>query len=974
MHPDILYDFKVTIRQSQIENSGYGAFLTYLGARLLNEERRGRTWDVLDNSSGRPPDASLKPLEATFRRTEPIFPGSHRATVKLKGENLDEYGGEEYWADTQNDLFAVMGGSKNKIKIKLTDNNNELHDNGQDLLASRNLQPGEIPIGFRHLHRESHYEKVSIPFCSYFVGCGLIDLGRYGPFRRSDRKTELEFGIKDFIFEHEPSGESNVNFLCEFSLLDIVLRFFCSSQLNHLRFLSGWMFGVDEKLRGEDQAIDITDDRTGETHMEAQEHIPMYVNEVGYNKKLVQNVLPREITGREVHYFLHLKDPIYKGQEGTNFSSYVECHFNLTRYDMLSFLNPHSIFFATQLIIFFFSLFLVELLTDYLKPYEPMRERKGYGKANINKGVKSDYDCTKTRTLRNLCERYFMDDTIESLNSQELIHSLRFIDEKILRPVVTSTEWYIDKARKADDYVNSHNGIGQRIPKTQPPSRQWIARRRMHWFHGRYRDKIIELKRNNEMSETDAEEADAIVERMRWTDLSTIFPFMNEIKLWSGKRLGKSLLLELQEELYYMASKDVCGLFEASLWCLCAESLAKEISFVLACVPLATKAPSIGSDLSTKVMQQVEKTGSFIKNLCEALSEKETTLDKREKMCNLLELQSKPRATGNGKQSPSFDRLHRIFEIDIGKVGQKTKSVIIATPSSANQVKTEDQSVPNIASSDTPATDPVRTNLRQKLEARDASEFSDGNVSPNVTWYLQFQLVYVIDSLARSFDEIWSRDFGEKLNWYSLETICNRLDLDYDKTKAVIEHTRAKASTIAQFTTQTVVDDDDDDDDEMDGSDYKTPKKRSQRKPKKGKARSPLSISTGGSQRPKNNKKLFNATIWKTLQDDLGWRVEVKGQEKGRNDCYFFPPGAHWGSKKRSEFFDSVPLVVEFIKTDPRWKDNLLVKAAIDRYYCSMEYVDTLRRQRKLPKMCDAEWLLKHMDEHGEKKPSPAAN
>ena len=207
LHPDILYDFKVTIRQSQIENSGYGAFLTYLGARLLNEERRGRTWDVLDNCSGRPPDASLKPLEATFRRTNPIFPDSHRATVKLKGEHLDEYGGEEYWADTQNDLFAVMSGSKNKIKIKLTDNNNELHDNGQDLLASRDLQPGETPIGFRHLHRESHYDKVSIPFCSYFVSCGLIDLGRYGPFRRSDRKTELEFGIKDFIFEHEPSGE-----------------------------------------------------------------------------------------------------------------------------------------------------------------------------------------------------------------------------------------------------------------------------------------------------------------------------------------------------------------------------------------------------------------------------------------------------------------------------------------------------------------------------------------------------------------------------------------------------------------------------------------------------------------------------------------------------------------------------------------------------------------------------------------------
>jgi len=80
------------------------------------------------------------------------------------------------------------------------------------------------------------------------------------------------------------------------------------------------MFGVDAKLRGEDQNIDITDDRTGETHIDAQEHIPMYVNEVGYSKELVENVLPREITGREVHYFLHLRHHLEEGQEGTFFS------------------------------------------------------------------------------------------------------------------------------------------------------------------------------------------------------------------------------------------------------------------------------------------------------------------------------------------------------------------------------------------------------------------------------------------------------------------------------------------------------------------------------------------------------------------------------------------------------------------------------------------------------------------------------
>lgn len=636
--------------------------------------------------------------------------------------------------------------------------------------------------------------------------------------------------------------------------------------------------------------------------------------------------------------------------------------------------------------IFFFAasiFFSVELLTDYLKPYEPMRERKGYGKANINKGVKSDYDCIKTRTLRNLCERYFMDDTIQSLNGVEVIHSLRFIDEKILKPVVTSTEWYIDKAQKAVDYVNSH-GFGQGIPQTKPPSRQWIARRRMHWFHGRYKDKVLELRKNNEMSEIDVEEAEAIIERMRWADLTSIFPFMNDIKIWSGKRLGKGVLIELQEELYYMASKDLCGLFEASLWCLCAETLAHDVSFVLACVPLANKTPTMGTDLAKRVMEEAEKKGNVIKKICEAIAKKDKTLEQREKMCKHLDFQSKPRATGNSKQTLSFDRLHRLFELDIGKVGQKTKSVIISMPSSSDEDKGSSDAGVDVTANQEITADPVvngaklgvsvgtsaTANSPPKFEARDAADFPDGSTAPNATWYLQFQVVYVIDSLARSFDEMWSRGSGgEKLNWYSLESLCNRLDLNYEQTKAVLEHTRAKASTIDQFTTQNAGDDDDDN--ERDGSPgYKTPKKRAQRHPKKENSRTPSSTSTSGSQRPKSNKKLFNGTIWKTLEDDLGWRVEIKGREKGRNDTYFFPPGATWGMKNRRDYFDSVPLVVEFIKTDPRWKDNSKVKTAVDRYYRSMEYVETLRQARELPKMVDTEWILKHMDEHSDKKPA----
>jgi hypothetical protein len=88
--------------------------------------------------------------------------------------------------------------------------------------------------------------------------------------------------------------------------------------------LPGWNFGVSEKLRGEEQNIDITEDFTGEPHTDAKEHVPMYVNEVGHSKELVENVLSLEQDNRVVRYYFHTKDPLTKGQEGKLISWLVD--------------------------------------------------------------------------------------------------------------------------------------------------------------------------------------------------------------------------------------------------------------------------------------------------------------------------------------------------------------------------------------------------------------------------------------------------------------------------------------------------------------------------------------------------------------------------------------------------------------------------------------------------------------------------
>lgn len=80
---------------------------------------------------------------------------------------------------------------------------------------------------------------------------------------------------------------------------------------------TGWNFGVKEKLHGVAQLVDITEHFSGEPHADAKEHVPMYVNEVGYSKELVKNVAPREQDGRVVGYYFHTKEPLTPGQEGT---------------------------------------------------------------------------------------------------------------------------------------------------------------------------------------------------------------------------------------------------------------------------------------------------------------------------------------------------------------------------------------------------------------------------------------------------------------------------------------------------------------------------------------------------------------------------------------------------------------------------------------------------------------------------------
>mmetsp|Transcript_3669 Transcript_3669/g.4225 ORF Transcript_3669/g.4225 Transcript_3669/m.4225 type:complete len:198 (+) Transcript_3669:232-825(+) len=103
--------------------------------------------------------------------------------------------------------------------------------------------------------------------------------------------------------------------------------------------LPGWSYDYDKTMDdGRPMMLDITDDATGETHTQATENIPMYVNEVGHNKNLKESVVPIEGED-EISYRLCLEEPISVGET-------------------------------------------IELLVNYGDMYEDTRERHGYGKSS----------------------------------------------------------------------------------------------------------------------------------------------------------------------------------------------------------------------------------------------------------------------------------------------------------------------------------------------------------------------------------------------------------------------------------------------------------------------------------------------------------------------------------------------------------------------------------------------------------------
>jgi hypothetical protein len=173
----------VFAQKSKIQGGGMGAFLKYVGAKALNPISKSLNERIFDNTTINM-HLENQPLQAQLE--------DGGATVHIKGAGLDDHG-RKYCSN--HDLVAIIRSKsirrgsifkagKQKIRI---------HIEGVPSSLDKKAYFVEDEcrrVGYLGIHLESDYKWAPrIPFLS---SCdSVIDLGRYGPFRKLGMSSSL---------------------------------------------------------------------------------------------------------------------------------------------------------------------------------------------------------------------------------------------------------------------------------------------------------------------------------------------------------------------------------------------------------------------------------------------------------------------------------------------------------------------------------------------------------------------------------------------------------------------------------------------------------------------------------------------------------------------------------------------------------------------------------------------------------------
>jgi hypothetical protein len=619
----------------------------------------------------------------------------------------------------------------------------------------------------------------------------------------------MHFDVKSFIFSHEPSE---------------------------------WAFGVPDKISGQNQVIDITDDITGEPTEIAKQNIPMYVNEVGHNKSLKHTVHALQKDDRTVQYYLKVREPMRAGDT-------------------------------------------IEVFVDYFDQYEEVRNRKGYGRANLDGLEKSDDDLA-TLLRRNCTERKEMGHIIVDLSPMQLYMMIEWLET--IR---------CELAQLIDAFIRRTIQSEGSMPTSCPTAQQFVALRRLNWLSSLFQRRLEILKQAPQsdkpiVGEGIFDQCSDSLSHLNYPcwgavfDILARFPHLKDSKGVSIKNIFDK---EVTEELCFDVKEKLVSPMDESLWCDTAIRLTKSLC-----------------DATAKVLWQRQSHRNPESDdlvhiyMNEALSAAQEVRNP----CNLNRLSFDCGFQGEcGLSKATLSELQR-SDSGISRPGAKIVMSRIGQVSGEAALNTSGE----LAGMPRPITN--FSNQAHKIQE---------------TWYLCWQVIYVVDAFASKF-----------LKNFSREKLCSSLGISVDTASYAIR----KGIKIEE----------------------KEPISSTRRKPNKNdKLKSKKTAAPQNKTRPQRaNNALFWDIIWPCLKDELDWHLE-NGNRPG--DFYACPPGVARGRgfKPRIDFFDSTTQILIFLKTNPNWSELPLVKKCLSEYSSCNALYEKLKGTKAMPKFAGKEemtsWL-----------------
>ena len=530
-----------------------------------------------------------------------------------------------------------------------------------------------------------------------------------------------------------------------------------------------------------------------------------------------------------------------------------------------------------------------------------IRERKGYGERNKRGDILSD-DHFPSFLERNFVERYDMVEVIyEVINPIDLYFLSEFLEG------IRS-----NLAGIADKFIQDQSS-SEAIDV--PYAQQIIALRRLNWLKPFFLNKIQSFQKKledpkdtlrasaeNPMLQQCIENA----KKLDWASWPLIMDLLDKNPNLVDKR-GLNVRSKFHDEV----TEDICYGICSTLFCPCNDS--------------------IWCDLASKLTHE----------LCYGIARHAWDHDKINSSTNLCEaLIQKALEASNAIRSQEIEKLK--FDTKawmryalnnrggISKEPRGTKCVMTL----ADDCKWPEKRLPK----------PVILRGNSAVEQMGISKIV------HKPWYLVRQIIFLVDTFAKKY-------LADDKS-YSLEILCQKLGVSSEFTSLFLKRDIELDFESSIFFGKEFL------------SIYSV-----------GNRINPISIreraiakriaagkkqrkasATAGVTRTPVRKLLFWDVLVKGLQK-LGWNID-RGNRS--NDWYVLPPGVARGKgfKNRVDFFDSAPLVIKCLKSDPRYCNQPAIKTIMEQYgKCQIEF-EMMKSQRskelkKLPNKEIVDLLVK---------------